>query len=386
MGVPSLSATWGSAERSFDGDRAVVVGRGDQLDITVGDDRVSRRHCELRPGEDNWTVVDLGSRNGTWVDGQRAGSHDLHPGRTVQVTLGAVDGPALSLTVGSGDAEPARLRVAATLATTVRSAPQQRITSDGTRTTTWSLRTHSCRDGTPSLSGALASPFSATSTASTARFSTTAASRDQAATTARRRRDRRRAAPLGWRPLAPLPPARVYHWSRRTCRWSPRRARSCWIRSHSTMPAGTLTAVIGPSGAGQVDTPRRLNGLAAGDRGVGSLVGPRPVSRVRPAPAASRLRPARRHSAPAAQGRRRPALRRTTSPSPRHSTSRDRPSSRQVVDEMQLARSTRTARRDRAFRWAAQACLDRDGAADSAARCCSSTSQRRDWTPAWTSR
>ena len=128
MAVPSLSATWGSTERSFEGDRPIVVGRGDQLDVTMPDARVSRRHCELRPGEDRWTVVDLDSRNGTWVDGQRAGSHDLHPGSTVRVTLGAADGPALSLTVAPGAAEPARVRVAATVATTDHKPPGHRIT------------------------------------------------------------------------------------------------------------------------------------------------------------------------------------------------------------------------------------------------------------------
>jgi ABC-type multidrug transport system ATPase subunit/pSer/pThr/pTyr-binding forkhead associated (FHA) protein len=128
VGVPSLSATWGSTERSFDGDRAVVVGRGDQLDVTLPDDRVSRRHCELRPGEDHWTVVDLDSRNGTWVDGQRSGSHQLRPGSTVRVALGAVDGPVLSLTVGSRAAEQVPLRVAATVATTTPQQPSHRIT------------------------------------------------------------------------------------------------------------------------------------------------------------------------------------------------------------------------------------------------------------------
>ena len=177
MGVPSLSATWGSAERSFDGDRAVVVGRGDQLDVTVGDDRVSRRHCELRPGEDNWTVVDLDSRNGTWVDGQRAGSHDLHPGRTVQVTLGAVDGPALSLTVGSGDAEPARLRVAATVATTVPRPPSQRITlGRDADSDVVVARPPGVATGTPSSRSVQTGPCYATSAASMARFSTASSS------------------------------------------------------------------------------------------------------------------------------------------------------------------------------------------------------------------
>lgn len=30
---------------------------------------MSRRHAELRRDASGWTIVDLGSRNGTWVNG-----------------------------------------------------------------------------------------------------------------------------------------------------------------------------------------------------------------------------------------------------------------------------------------------------------------------------
>ena len=46
-----------------------VVGRGLECGVVVDDDRVSRRHAVLRPGPSGWTVTDLGSKNGTLVDG-----------------------------------------------------------------------------------------------------------------------------------------------------------------------------------------------------------------------------------------------------------------------------------------------------------------------------
>jgi hypothetical protein len=46
-----------------------VVGRDPECGIAVDDDRVSRRHAALKPGPSGWTLADLGSKNGTLVDG-----------------------------------------------------------------------------------------------------------------------------------------------------------------------------------------------------------------------------------------------------------------------------------------------------------------------------
>jgi putative methionine-R-sulfoxide reductase with GAF domain len=49
--------------------RETVVGRGAECGLVVDDDRVSRRHAALSPAASGWTVADLGSKNGTLVDG-----------------------------------------------------------------------------------------------------------------------------------------------------------------------------------------------------------------------------------------------------------------------------------------------------------------------------
>ena len=46
-----------------------VVGRGEGADLPLDDPDVSRWHCRLELGPDGWRVVDLGSANGTTVDG-----------------------------------------------------------------------------------------------------------------------------------------------------------------------------------------------------------------------------------------------------------------------------------------------------------------------------
>jgi len=68
------------------------IGRSRECDIVLADTNVSRRHAELRPLGDGWTITDLGSTNGVRVNGRdvRANEpHGLNPGDRVEV--GTVD-------------------------------------------------------------------------------------------------------------------------------------------------------------------------------------------------------------------------------------------------------------------------------------------------------
>jgi predicted component of type VI protein secretion system len=62
----------------------VVVGRSGEADFTLEDGSVSRRHARLEWRGDAWFVVDLGSANGTFVDGQRVGESRLDAGQEVR--------------------------------------------------------------------------------------------------------------------------------------------------------------------------------------------------------------------------------------------------------------------------------------------------------------
>jgi hypothetical protein len=53
------------------GEYAVSIGRQNDCTIVLGDPNVSRRHAEIRPAGDGFSVVDLGSTNGTRVNGMR---------------------------------------------------------------------------------------------------------------------------------------------------------------------------------------------------------------------------------------------------------------------------------------------------------------------------
>jgi hypothetical protein len=48
----------------------LLIGRSSSCQIVLGDDTVSRRHAELRFDEGRWLLRDLGSSNGTYVNGR----------------------------------------------------------------------------------------------------------------------------------------------------------------------------------------------------------------------------------------------------------------------------------------------------------------------------
>jgi pSer/pThr/pTyr-binding forkhead associated (FHA) protein len=49
----------------------VVIGRGSDCQIRLDDDYSSTRHARVFQSEGEWWVEDLGSTNGTYLDGQR---------------------------------------------------------------------------------------------------------------------------------------------------------------------------------------------------------------------------------------------------------------------------------------------------------------------------
>ncbi len=62
------------------GRKSIVIGRGPECDVVIKDPKASRRHCQLSKTESAFVLEDLGSRNGTYVDGSRiAGPVNLKP-------------------------------------------------------------------------------------------------------------------------------------------------------------------------------------------------------------------------------------------------------------------------------------------------------------------
>jgi hypothetical protein len=67
-----------------------ILGRSRECDIVLDDAGVSRRHAEIRPAADGWTIMDLGSTNGILLNGREVrSSQPLHAGD--RIALGSTE-------------------------------------------------------------------------------------------------------------------------------------------------------------------------------------------------------------------------------------------------------------------------------------------------------
>ncbi|MBA3346725.1 MAG: FHA domain-containing protein [Gemmatimonadales bacterium] len=88
--MPAFRLVSTNGEQSFElpPGRTLVVGRGMASDIAIYDPTISRRHAELSVGPDGVEVKDLGSSNGTCINGSRVHAGQLQPNDSI--TFGKV--------------------------------------------------------------------------------------------------------------------------------------------------------------------------------------------------------------------------------------------------------------------------------------------------------
>ena len=66
--------------------KIITIGRGAANDIVINDPQASRTHCQIIYSEGVYTIVDLNSTNGTYVNGvRRNGSTRLNPNDIVRI-------------------------------------------------------------------------------------------------------------------------------------------------------------------------------------------------------------------------------------------------------------------------------------------------------------
>ena len=92
-------ATW-SEERCFTG--AFRIGRDPECELSVTERAVSKVHAEVRCEEGQWWIVDVHSRNGTYLDGERIERASIPSSCKVELGLG---GPILWISVGHNEQE-----------------------------------------------------------------------------------------------------------------------------------------------------------------------------------------------------------------------------------------------------------------------------------------
>jgi hypothetical protein len=89
LGVPKLrvrSAAGLKAGSAYDLSEGALLGRGDQADIQLEDGFASSRHARLVPQGDVMVLEDLGSTNGTYLNGEPLqGPRPLHAGDSIRI-------------------------------------------------------------------------------------------------------------------------------------------------------------------------------------------------------------------------------------------------------------------------------------------------------------
>lgn len=79
----------------------MTIGRDQASSLVLAHGDISRHHCELHHDGASWWLTDLGSTNGTLVDGQRIASIPLAPGEPLQVMVGGNRGVAVQVQVAA---------------------------------------------------------------------------------------------------------------------------------------------------------------------------------------------------------------------------------------------------------------------------------------------
>lgn len=88
---------------------AVAIGRSRSCDLTLQTPDASRRHAEIVSDGSSWLLRDLGSTNGTFLNGERIEEREISPGDRIEiggdlVTFCVVD-PGLDATAGPASSQ-----------------------------------------------------------------------------------------------------------------------------------------------------------------------------------------------------------------------------------------------------------------------------------------
>lgn len=87
-GGPVGSVVTGDGTRVSIGEHALSIGRDRDCDVPLDPKEISRRHAEIQREGDSFVLVDLGSMNGTRVNGAGVTRHQLDDGD--EITIGGV--------------------------------------------------------------------------------------------------------------------------------------------------------------------------------------------------------------------------------------------------------------------------------------------------------
>src|SRR5215510_9638107 len=96
-----ISGKYQGGEYPLPAEKEIVIGRGGELDIVLVEDMVSRKHAKITTQAGKIVIQDLGSTNGTFVNGEKIKRVRLKEGDRILIgtsiiKLVAVDGAGLA--------------------------------------------------------------------------------------------------------------------------------------------------------------------------------------------------------------------------------------------------------------------------------------------------
>lgn len=80
-----ISGKYQGGEYPLPANREIVVGRSSELDMVLVEDMVSRRHAKIIVSDDQIVIQDLGSTNGTFVNGEKIKRAKLNEGDRILI-------------------------------------------------------------------------------------------------------------------------------------------------------------------------------------------------------------------------------------------------------------------------------------------------------------
>ena len=81
-----ISGKYQGGEFPLRPNREIIIGRSSDLDMVLVEDMVSRKHAKISTDDETVSIQDLGSTNGTFVNGVRLTSNRrLAPGDVLRI-------------------------------------------------------------------------------------------------------------------------------------------------------------------------------------------------------------------------------------------------------------------------------------------------------------
>ncbi len=107
----SISGKYQGGEFPIRPDKEIVVGRASDLDMVLVEDMVSRKHARIVAGAEDIHIQDLGSTNGTFVNGEKVKTAKLKEGDRILIGTSIIRLVAASDTTAAISDETARQRL-----------------------------------------------------------------------------------------------------------------------------------------------------------------------------------------------------------------------------------------------------------------------------------